>query len=148
MVLATLSEGWFPEAGASRKRHQHGQRCSAAAERRRRRVDMHRWPGPDTASPPPPPAPASSRSRQHTRGGDADGQEAGASAEPRWQSPGAGDLGGEMQLVRPAAARFSRSSSSLEQVPEDVAVVVCHDTAVNPPATCIVRRARYARLAS
>ena len=60
----------------------------------------------------------------------------------RYGGPGAGDVGGDgPQIVR---SRFSRSSSSLEQVPEELGPVGTYqETELMPDPTCNVRRARY-----
>jgi len=132
MVLTSLIEGWLSAASQPGK-CQHGHRCSV----RPQRVDMYPWTGPDSSLPPPD---TGQRAAQHHRG-DVDEPAGSSRYPPAVGGPGAGDFGGDnLQLA--VRSRFSRSSSSLEQVPEEIGVGSCQDSSLMPPSTCSIRRAR------
>jgi len=134
MVLSTLLERWFP-ASQPGKCH-YGHRCC----RRSQRVDMYPWAGPDPNLPPPDSRQRTVQHDQRSVGGDAE-ELAGSPRYPAVGGPAAGDFGDDgLQQLR---TRYSRSSSSLEQVPEEIGVDTCQDSALMPPATCSIRRARY-----
>jgi len=131
MVLSTLIEGWLSRSQSQAEKRHYGHRCSV----RPQRVDMYPWTGPDPNLPPPDPG---QRSVQHGHGPD---EPTGSPRYPAVGGPGAGDYGGDgPQLVR---SRFSRSSSSLEQVPEEIGNNSCQDAELMPPTSCSIRRARY-----
>ena len=133
MVLSTFVEGF---AASQPTKRQYGHRCSAPPQR----VDMYPWAGPDPNSLPPD---QDRQSVQQDHGPVVDDVDE-PSRSPRYPAvggPGAGDFAGDgLQVVR---TRFSRSSSSLEQVPEEMSVGFCQDSASMPASTCSVRRARY-----
>jgi len=135
MVLTSFVEGWFSGSQPCRK-CQHGHRCSV----RPQRADMYPWSGPDPNLPPPDPGQRSFQHGSHgTVSGD-DDEPAGSRRYPAVGGPGAGDFGGDGPLL--VRTRFSRSSSSLEQVPEETGIGSCQDPALMPPSTCSIRRAR------
>ena len=127
MVLFSLVEGWLM-ARKSGKR-QHGHHCSVQPTS----VDMHPWADHDHDLPPDRSSPVAPHEYGPT-GGDVDDR----AGSPRYSGgPGAGDFGGDG--VQVARTRFSRSSSSLEQIPEELGAGSYQE----PPGTYTIRRARY-----
>ena len=126
-----MVEGWLMARKFGKR--QHGHRCSPQSPP----ADMHPWADQDPGLPPDRPPPPVPHDHGPT-GGDTDD----STGSTRYSAgPGAGDFGGDgIQVVR---ARFSRSSSSLEQIPEEIGVGSYEDSAHTLPGTCSIRRARY-----
>jgi len=140
-MLTSLAERWFSTCRPGKRKHGH-HRC----RQRVQQVDMYPWSGPDASLSSP--DSGVEHGRQGPVSGDVDDPATASARYPAGGGPGAGD-----SLLHVVRTRFSRSSSSLEQVPEEIAVGICQDSVeigvgvcqasvVMPPSSCCVRRAR------